>query len=57
MKKHEHEKTFQIGIIDNNQWDPDTVFFVELYEPSSTSAPPRLPGDDTATKVTILDED
>jgi len=28
-----------------------------LYEPSSTAAPPKLPGDDTITRITILDED
>lgn len=32
-------------------------FFVELYEPSSTTEPPRLAGDDTTTRITILDED
>jgi len=32
-------------------------FFVELYDPSGTVGMPKLYGDDTKTKVTILDED
>ena len=28
-----------------------------MYEPSSTTEPPKLPGDDTITKITIMDED
>jgi len=57
MKKNEKEKVFKIEIVDNEQPDPDTEFFVELYEPSTTTEPPKLPGDDTVTKVTILDND
>jgi hypothetical protein len=57
MKKHETEKTFSIAIVDNDAWQPDLEFFVELYEPSTTAEPPRLAGDDTITRITILDED
>lgn len=32
-------------------------FFVELYDPSGTVGMPKFYGDDTQTKVTILDED
>ena len=32
-------------------------FYVELYDPSGTMGMPKLYGDDTKTKVTVLDED
>ena len=47
-------QTFEIHIIDNNDWNPDTFFFVELYDIDTKE---RLYGDDTITKVTILDND
>ena len=47
-------QTFSINIIDNNDWNPDTFFFVELYDVDTNE---RLSGDDTITKVTILDND
>jgi hypothetical protein len=48
------EKTVDIVIHDNQDWQPDLIFHVELYD-IETGA--RLYGDDTATKITILDED
>jgi len=45
-----------VAIIDDAEWSPDLDFFVELYDPEKPGKP-RLPGDDTRTKVTILDED
>ena len=41
-------------IIDNNEWNPDLEFYIDLYDISSGK---RLPGDDTRCSVTILDED
>jgi hypothetical protein len=32
-------------------------FFVELYDPSGSKGMPKFSGDDTITRVTILDED
>lgn len=32
-------------------------FFVELYEPTESMDPPKMFGDDTSTRITILDED
>ena len=32
-------------------------FFVELYDPTGTMGMPKFYGDDTKTKITILDED
>jgi hypothetical protein len=56
MKADEMEKRFQIQIRDNSDWQPDQVFHVELYDCDSEGFP-RLFGDDTKCKVTILDED
>jgi solute carrier family 8 (sodium/calcium exchanger) len=43
-----------VPIIDDSDWNPDLDFFVELYDPATMN---RLVGEDTRTKVTILDED
>lgn len=56
FKKQEQEKKIQIEIVDDEEWNPDLEFYVELYDPSKEGHP-RLPGDDTRCKVTILDED
>jgi hypothetical protein len=44
----------QIKIKDNNYWEPDMDFYVELYDIDNQQ---RLPGENTRTTVTILDED
>jgi len=54
MRKRENEKTIQIKIIDNSDWQPDLEFKVELYNPETKE---KMFGGDTSTKVTILDED
>lgn len=54
MNRKETEKVIQIKIIDNSDWQPDLDFTVELYDPDSQL---KLFGDDTHTKITILDED
>ena len=57
MKAADKEMTFQIAIIDNHDWQPDLDFRVELYDPLYNQGMCRFPGDDTVTKITILDED
>lgn len=52
--KREQEKTIEIKIFDNQDWQPDFDFYVELYE---TKTQNKLFGDDTECKITILDED
>jgi len=42
--------------VDDDEWEPDLDFYVELYDPS-TQKNERFSGDDTRCKVTILDED
>lgn len=32
-------------------------FFLELYDPSGTAGMPKYYGDDTKTRITILDDD
>lgn len=56
MKKNENEAEFKIKIFDNNEWQPDLDFFVELYD-ATIEGMPRFYGDDTKCKITILDED
>ena len=56
MSKSENEKSVSIKIFDNNDWQPDMEFCVELYDPNSTDMA-RFDGDDTKCRVTILDED
>lgn len=53
-KRGDSEFKIKIPIIDDAEWEPDLDFFVELYDPNTQQ---RLPGDDTRTRVTILDED
>jgi hypothetical protein len=43
-----------VKIVDDDDWEPDEDFFVELYDEGSKN---RLLGDDTRTRVTILDDD
>lgn len=69
MRARETEKKIKIQIVDNNEWEPDLDFYVELYDLQSMGGNQssgneddepkimRLDGDDTRCKVTILDED
>jgi hypothetical protein len=60
MKKRETELKIHIPIVDDEEWEPDLDFFVELYDPNvlnTKGQTQRLLGDDTRTKITILDED
>jgi len=45
-----------IKIVDDDNWEPDEDFYVELYDPES-AAKERLPGEDTRTRITIIDDD
>ena len=56
-REREAEKVFEVDIIDDNEWSPDLDFFAELYDPEEKGEKARYPGDDTRTKVTILDDD
>lgn len=54
MKKRETELTKEIQIHDNQDWQPDMDFYIEMYDTNTTM---KLFGDDTECRVTILDED
>lgn len=46
MDMNEVEKVFEIPIVDNEQWEPDLDFLVEIYD-CETSKQERMVGDDT----------
>ena len=50
----EIETTVQVKIVDDEGVEPDEDFYIELYDLESKE---RLPGEDTKTTVTILDDD
>ena len=50
----ERSRIMKVRIIDDNEWEPDEDFFVELYHPDSGE---RLDGKDTRARVTIIDDD
>jgi hypothetical protein len=54
MAARDVEFKIQVPIIDNNIWEPDMDFFIEMYDLKTDKC---LLGDDTQCKVTILDED
>jgi len=54
MKAMEKEREISISIVDDENWEPDKDFFVELYSADATS---RIKGEDTSTTVTIIDND
>ena len=54
MKAHEGSRDIQIAIVDDDQWEPDKDFKVQLREELSSEL---LEGADTECVVTILDED
>ena len=49
-----NEAEVSVKIIDDEQWEPDEDFFVELYDINTGK---RLIGEDTRTRVTIMDDD
>lgn len=54
MAKKDDKQTFDIVIKDDQHWEPEKDFYIEIYDLESTK---RLPGDNTKATVTILDED
>lgn len=54
MKAHEKERKIQINIVDDDQWEPDKDFKVQLLDEVDQEV---LPGADTECIITILDED
>lgn len=54
MKAHEKERNIQIKIVDDDEWEPDKDFKVQLLDEITMEL---LEGSDTQCVVTILDED
>ena len=54
MSGFEVEREIEIEIVDDDDWNPDNNFIVQLLDPTDMT---KLPGADTETIVTILDED
>lgn len=54
MSARETEYKFKVPIIDNNEWEPDMDFYIDIYDVNTGK---RLSGDDTRCTITILDED
>jgi solute carrier family 8 (sodium/calcium exchanger) len=46
----------RVQIIDDEGWEPDEDFYLELYDPTNNSKT-RIKGEDTRTTVTIIDDD
>lgn len=54
MQRNEKEKVIRVKVINDDIWEPDKDFHVDLCSEVSKE---RLEGGDTSTTVTILDED
>lgn len=54
MGKDELEHFQEVEILDDDQWEPDEHFQIELYDPETKQ---RLTGEDTLTTITIIDDD
>jgi solute carrier family 8 (sodium/calcium exchanger) len=54
FKSGQGEAEVAVRIIDDEGWEPDEDFYVELYDRASKN---RLIGEDTKTRITILDDD
>lgn len=54
ITKGQAEHIVEIEIIDDDNWEPDEDFLVELYDPETKV---RLQGEDTICRVTIIDDD
>lgn len=51
-----NEREVSVEIIDDEGWEPDEDFYVYIYDINDETKK-QLPGDNTKTKVTILDDD
>jgi len=57
MKAVEQEREVAINIVDDENWEPDKDFQVRLCAANTNDGAAQLDGDDTQTKVTIIDND
>ena len=52
--KDEYEKKYKVDIVDDNEWEPNEDFYIELYNLNTSK---KLKGLDSETRVTIIDDD
>jgi solute carrier family 8 (sodium/calcium exchanger) len=52
--KDQKEITVEVGIIDDDEWEPDEDFLCEIYDCDTGK---KLEGQDTSTRITIIDDD
>jgi solute carrier family 8 (sodium/calcium exchanger) len=50
----DQDKYIEVGIVNDDIWEENEDFYVELYDPDNNE---KLPGNDTETKVTVIDDD
>ena len=50
----EQDKFIEVEILNDDCYEENEDFFVELYDPDNNQ---KLPGDDTETKITVIDDD
>jgi len=50
----EHDKYIEVEILNDDLYEENEDFYVELYDPDNNQ---KLPGDDTETKITVIDDD
>ena len=54
FKKGEREREINIKINDEDEWEPDEDFYLDLLDPTTKG---KLHGGDTTTRITIIDDD
>jgi len=55
FRKGEAEQNIEVLIKDDDNWEPDEDFFVQLYDAENINE--KLLGSDTRCRVTIIDDD
>jgi hypothetical protein len=54
FKQGDTVKFITVKIRDDDNWEPDEDFYVQLYDPNTME---ELQGQDCRTRVTIIDDD
>jgi len=54
FERGEKQKYIEIGIMNDEEWEPDEDFFVQLYNAETGD---ELDGQDCRTRITIIDDD
>ena len=58
LEKDEAQAAVEVEIIDDNEWEPDEVFFVKLsLDPTDPTTPSCIIGHHSICEVTIINDD